>query len=128
MTSPNPLVGAVIVKDGRIIAEGYHAKRGCAHAEAAAFENAKEDVRGATLYVNLEPCSHYGKTPPCAKAIIEKGISKVVMAMIDPNPKVAGRGSQCLKRPVFRWSAVSSSRKRKTQRDIHQIYNPKGPS
>lgn len=97
MTSPNPLVGAVIVKDGRIIAEGYHAKRGCAHAEAAAFENAKEDVRGATLYVNLEPCSHYGKTPPCAKAIIEKGISKVVMAMIDPNPKVAGRGVAMLK-------------------------------
>jgi len=96
-TNPNPLVGAVIVKDGRIIAEGYHEKRGYAHAEAAAFNNAKEDVRGATLYVNLEPCSHYGRTPPCAKAIIEKGIGKVVMAMADPNPKVAGRGIEMLK-------------------------------
>ena len=96
-TNPNPLVGAVIVKNGKIIAEGYHEKLGCAHAEVAAFENAKEDVRGGTLYVNLEPCSHYGRTSPCAKAIIEKGISEVVIAMTDPNPKVAGRGIEMLK-------------------------------
>ncbi|MGI6084762.1 MAG: bifunctional diaminohydroxyphosphoribosylaminopyrimidine deaminase/5-amino-6-(5-phosphoribosylamino)uracil reductase RibD [Acetivibrionales bacterium] len=96
-TNPNPLVGAVIVKNEKIIAEGYHEKYGCSHAEVNAFNNAKEDVRGGTLYVNLEPCSHYGRTPPCAKTIIEKGISKVVIAMVDPNPKVAGRGIEILK-------------------------------
>ena len=95
-TNPNPLVGAVIVKDGEIMAEGYHEMIGCAHAEAAAFNNAKGDVRGGTLYVNLEPCSHYGRTPPCAKAIIEKGIKEVVIAMTDPNPKVAGKGIRML--------------------------------
>lgn len=96
-TNPNPLVGAVIVKNGRIIAEGYHKRLGGAHAEVAAFLNAKEDVAGGTLYVNMEPCSHYGRTPPCAKAIIDKDISEVVIAMTDPNPKVAGRGIKMLK-------------------------------
>jgi len=96
-TNPNPLVGAVIVKNGEIIAEGYHEELGCAHAEIAAFNSARQDVEGGTLYVNLEPCSHYGRTPPCAKAIIEAGIKEVVIAMVDPNPKVAGRGIQMLK-------------------------------
>lgn len=96
-TNPNPLVGAVIVKDGRLIAEGFHEVIGCAHAEIAAFNNAVEDVYGGTLYVNLEPCSHYGRTPPCAKAIIEAKIKKVVIAMIDPNPKVSGKGVQMLR-------------------------------
>ena len=96
-TNPNPLVGAVIVKNGKIIAEGYHEKLGCAHAEVAAMNHAREDVRGATLYVNLEPCSHYGRTPPCAKAIIERGISEVIIAITDPNPEVAGRGIKMLK-------------------------------
>lgn len=96
-TNPNPLVGAVIVKDDKVIAEGFHEAIGCAHAEVSAFKNAVEDVAGSTLYVNLEPCSHYGRTPPCAKAIIEKKIKKVVIAMIDPNPKVSGRGVQMLK-------------------------------
>lgn len=96
-TNPNPLVGAVIVKNGEIIAEGYHEALGCAHAEVAAFNNAKQDVKGGTLYVNLEPCSHYGRTPPCALAIIEAGIREVVVAMEDPNPKVAGRGIRILK-------------------------------
>ncbi len=96
-TNPNPLVGAVIVKDDRIIAEGFHEAIGCDHAEVSAFKNAVEDVAGSTLYVNLEPCSHYGRTPPCAKAIIEKKIKKVVIAMIDPNPKVSGKGVQMLK-------------------------------
>lgn len=96
-TNPNPLVGAVIVKNGKIIAEGYHEALGLAHAEVAAFNKAKQDVRGATLYVNLEPCSHYGRTPPCAGAIIEAGIGKVVVAMEDPNPKVSGRGIKMLK-------------------------------
>jgi diaminohydroxyphosphoribosylaminopyrimidine deaminase/5-amino-6-(5-phosphoribosylamino)uracil reductase len=96
-TNPNPLVGAVIVKDNQIIAEGYHAKLGGDHAEIAAFRNTSKDVRGATLYVNLEPCSHHGQTPPCAEAIIRKGIREVVISMADPNPKVAGRGISMLK-------------------------------
>ncbi|MCX7923662.1 MAG: bifunctional diaminohydroxyphosphoribosylaminopyrimidine deaminase/5-amino-6-(5-phosphoribosylamino)uracil reductase RibD [Clostridia bacterium] len=95
-TNPNPLVGAVIVKDGEIISEGYHAMLGGAHAEVAAFNNAKQDVSGATMYVTLEPCSHYGRTPPCAKAIVELGIKEVVVAMVDPNSKVAGRGIKML--------------------------------
>lgn len=96
-TNPNPLVGAVIVKDNEIIAEGYHAKLGSDHAEIAAFRHASSDVRGATLFVNLEPCSHFGRTPPCAEAIIQKGIREVVISMTDPNPKVAGRGISMLK-------------------------------
>lgn len=96
-TSPNPLVGAVIVKDGVIIGEGYHEIYGGPHAEINAFKNAIDDVRGATMYVTLEPCSHHGKTPPCANTIIEKGISKVVIGMIDPNPIVAGRGIELLR-------------------------------
>ena len=96
-TNPNPLVGAVIVKNDRVIAEGYHEAIGNAHAEVSAFNNAVEDVAGGTLYVNLEPCSHYGRTPPCAEAIIQNKIKKVVIAMIDPNPKVSGRGVQMLR-------------------------------
>ncbi len=95
--NPNPLVGAVIVKDGRIIGEGYHRAYGGPHAEINAFNSAKEDVTGDHMYVTLEPCSHYGKTPPCAKAIIEKGIKKVTISMVDPNPIVAGNGIQILK-------------------------------
>jgi len=96
-TNPNPLVGCVLVKEGRIIGEGYHEYYGGAHAEVNALNRALEDVRGAELYVNLEPCSHYGKTPPCALKIIEKGIRKVYVAMEDPNPKVAGRGIALLR-------------------------------
>ena len=94
---PNPLVGAVIVKDDRIIGEGYHEVYGGAHAEINAFTNATEDVAGATMYVTLEPCSHFGKTPPCADAIIAKGIKQVVIAMQDPNPLVSGNGINKLK-------------------------------
>lgn len=90
--SPNPLVGAVLVKDGEVIAEGWHKKFGGPHAEAVALAIAGEQAKGATLYVNLEPCSHYGKTPPCADAIIRHKLARVVVAMEDPNPKVAGRG------------------------------------
>ena len=95
-TNPNPLVGAVIVKDGEVIAEGFHAALGLPHAEAAAISSATKDLGGGTLYVNLEPCSHYGRTPPCAKAIIEAGIKEVFAAMVDPNPKVAGNGIKML--------------------------------
>ncbi len=96
-TNPNPLVGAVVVKEDRIIAEGFHKGLGCAHAEVDAFSNSLQDVKGGELYVNLEPCSHYGRTPPCAKAIIEAGIKKVVIAMEDPNPKVSGKGVEMLR-------------------------------
>ncbi len=97
-TSPNPMVGAVIVKDGRIIAEGYHQKCGEGHAEVNAFKNAAESVEGATMYVTLEPCSHTGKTPPCADKIIEKKIARVVVGAMDPNPLVSGRGVEKLKK------------------------------
>lgn len=96
-TSPNPLVGAVIVKEGRVIGEGYHESYGGNHAEVNAFYNAAEDVTGGTMYVTLEPCSHYGKTPPCADLIVKKGIKKVVIGLEDPNPLVAGKGIRILK-------------------------------
>lgn len=99
-TAPNPVVGAVIVKGGVVIGEGWHQKCGENHAEINAFENAErrgEDVRGAEMYVTLEPCSHYGRTPPCAKAIIERGIKKVFVGLLDPNPRVAGRGVKMMK-------------------------------
>ncbi|MBU3155474.1 bifunctional diaminohydroxyphosphoribosylaminopyrimidine deaminase/5-amino-6-(5-phosphoribosylamino)uracil reductase RibD [Clostridium estertheticum] len=96
--NPNPLVGAVIVKDNRIIGEGYHEHFGGPHAEVNAFKNAKENVEGATMYVTLEPCAHYGKTPPCAEAIVKNKIAKVIVGMIDPNPLVAGKGVEILRR------------------------------
>lgn len=91
-TSPNPMVGAVIVKGDKIIGEGYHHKCGEAHAEVDAFNNAIESVEGATMYVTLEPCSHTGKTPPCADRIIKEKIARVVVGATDPNPLVSGRG------------------------------------
>ncbi len=98
-TSPNPVVGAVIVKGKRIIAEGFHKKAGTAHAEIVALKKAGSKARGATLYINLEPCCHTDKkTPPCTKAIIQSGIKKVVVAMKDPNPKVSGQGIRELKK------------------------------
>ena len=95
--NPNPLVGAVIVKNGKIIGEGYHECFGHAHAEVNAFLNATEDVEGADMYVTLEPCSHYGKTPPCALKIIEKKIKRVFISSLDPNPLVNSRGVALLK-------------------------------
>lgn len=94
---PNPLVGAVIVKDGRIIGEGYHARYGGLHAERNALAACKESPMGATLYVTLEPCCHYGKTPPCTEAILEAGIKTVYIGSRDPNPKVAGKGAAILR-------------------------------
>ncbi len=96
-TSPNPMVGAVIVRDGRILAEGWHARYGELHAERAALANATEDVRGATMYVTLEPCCHHGKQPPCTDAIIDSGITRVVVGSADPNPLVAGKGVAILR-------------------------------
>lgn len=95
--NPNPLVGAVIVKDGRVIAEGWHHKYGELHAERDALKALKEPAEGATIYVTLEPCGHYGKQPPCTLAIIEHGISRVVIGSRDPNPLVAGKGVRMLR-------------------------------
>ena len=95
--SPNPMVGAVIVKDGRVIGEGYHERCGQLHAERNAFAALTEDAEGATIYVTLEPCCHYGKTPPCTEAIIENKIAKVVIGSRDPNPLVSGKGAKILR-------------------------------
>ena len=103
--APNPMVGAVLVRnsDGVILAEGWHERYGEGHAEVNCFRHAEEkglstfDFRLSTLFVSLEPCSHYGKTPPCAKLIIEKGVGRVVVGMLDPNPLVAGKGVQMLR-------------------------------
>lgn len=91
-TPPNPNVGCVLVKNGQIVGEGFHAKAGLPHAEVMALQEAGENAYGATAYVTLEPCSHFGKTPPCANALIEAGVKRVVSAMVDPNPQVAGQG------------------------------------
>lgn len=97
-TSPNPMVGAVIVYDGRIIGEGYHHRAGEPHAEPNAIASVEDEslLKEATMYVSLEPCSHWGKTPPCADLIVRKGLKRVVIATLDPNPKVAGRGVKIL--------------------------------
>lgn len=96
-TSPNPNVGCVIVKDGIVIGEGFHQKAGEGHAEVNALANlAVEESKGATAYVTLEPCSHYGRTPPCAKRLIDAKVKQVVIAMLDPNPLVSGRGVSLL--------------------------------
>lgn len=97
-TSPNPLVGAVIVRDGRIIGEGWHHRFGGPHAEREALAACGESPAGATAYVTLEPCCHTGKTPPCTEALIEAGIARVVVGVLDPNPLVAGRGNEALRR------------------------------
>lgn len=89
---PNPLVGCVLVRDGRIVGEGYHARFGGPHAEVAALRSAGPRARGSTAYISLEPCSHWGKTPPCTQALIRAGVSRVVAAMRDPNLRVSGRG------------------------------------
>lgn len=96
-TKPNPNVGCVIVKDAQLLGEGHHPRAGQPHAEVFALRQAGEQARGATAYVTLEPCAHYGRTPPCAKALVDAGVAKVVVACPDPNPLVAGKGVQILK-------------------------------
>lgn len=95
--SPNPRVGCVIMRDGAVLAEGWHHRFGAVHAEVDAVQNAKGSIEGATIVVNLEPCSHYGKTPPCADLLIEKNVRRVVVGTTDPNPQVAGKGIERLR-------------------------------
>ncbi len=97
-TNPNPVVGAVIVKGEKIIGEGYHGQYGGLHAEREAIAALTEPAEGATMYVTLEPCCHYGKTPPCTEGILEQKIGRVVIGSRDPNPKVAGKGVECLRK------------------------------
>jgi diaminohydroxyphosphoribosylaminopyrimidine deaminase / 5-amino-6-(5-phosphoribosylamino)uracil reductase len=96
-TSPNPMVGAVVVKNGRVVGEGYHKKAGFPHGEIEALKKAGPEAQGADLYVNLEPCCHFGKTPPCTEAILVAGVRKVIVGMRDPNPLVSGKGIRKLR-------------------------------
>src|SRR5258706_8773603 len=96
-TAPNPMVGAVVVRDGQIVGEGWHARFGGDHAEVAALRDAGERARHATVYVTLEPCDHHGKTPPCVDALIAAGVGRVVVAVNDPSP-LAGGGAERLRR------------------------------
>jgi diaminohydroxyphosphoribosylaminopyrimidine deaminase / 5-amino-6-(5-phosphoribosylamino)uracil reductase len=96
-TAPNPMVGAVVVRDGEIVGEGFHPQAGQPHAEVFALQAAKERSRGATVYVNLEPCNHHGRTPPCTEALIAAGVAKVVVGAIDPDPRVSGGGIERLR-------------------------------
>ena len=116
-TSPNPLVGTVIAKNSRIIARGFHSRCGAAHAEINALKKARKKAKGATLYVNLEPCSHFGRTPPCINAIIKSGIKRVVVGMKDPNPVKQDDHSL----DSLRYVLVSIARKR------HEKLKPKSP-
>jgi diaminohydroxyphosphoribosylaminopyrimidine deaminase/5-amino-6-(5-phosphoribosylamino)uracil reductase len=97
-TSPNPMVGAVLVKRGQAVGEGHHARVGEAHAEMIALRQAGEKASGAVLYINLEPCTHYGRTPPCAPQVIKSGVKRVVIGMVDPNPMVNGKGIETLRK------------------------------
>ncbi len=118
-TSPNPAVGAVLVKDGRVVGEGYHHAAGEPHAEVEAIRAAGSDARGAELFVTLEPCNHHGRTPPCTEAILEAGIKAVYYGMDDPNPGVRGGGANTLRENgVEVWGHVAENRCRR----INEIY------
>ena len=101
-TSPNPLVGALVVKDGRIVGKGFHEKAGLPHAEVIALEDAGKKASGSTLYVTLEPCTHFGRTPPCVDRIIKSQVKEVIVGMIDPNPKNNGKGIEILRKHNIR--------------------------
>lgn len=117
--SPNPMVGAVVVKDGRIVGQGYHRRPGEPHAEVLALRQAAEQARGATLYLNLEPCCTHGRTPPCTQEIIRQGLSRVVCGHIDPNPRVSGRGLAVLR---DRGIAVEAGLLEAQARVLNEVY------
>ncbi|MEE9514977.1 MAG: bifunctional diaminohydroxyphosphoribosylaminopyrimidine deaminase/5-amino-6-(5-phosphoribosylamino)uracil reductase RibD, partial [Candidatus Brocadiales bacterium] len=98
MVEPNPMVGAVVVKDGKVVGQGLHQRFGGPHAEVNALDEAGSLSRGATLYVSLEPCAHHGKTPPCTERVVKAGVGRVVLAVMDPNPETSGRGVEGLKK------------------------------
>ncbi len=118
-TSPNPLVGAIIVRNGNIVGRGYHQGYGLPHAEINALRKAKKRAKGATLYLNLEPCCFFGKTPPCTTAIISAGIKEVVTSLKDPNPKVSGRGIRQLRKAGIK---VETGILREEARKLNEIY------
>ena len=118
--NPNPLVGAVIVKDNRVIAEGFHREFGGDHAEVDAINNATESIEGSTVYVNLEPCSHHGKTPPCARRLIDEKVKRVVVAMRDPNPQVSGEGVKMLRSAGIE---VTEGVLEEEARDLNRVFN-----
>jgi diaminohydroxyphosphoribosylaminopyrimidine deaminase / 5-amino-6-(5-phosphoribosylamino)uracil reductase len=112
-THPNPIVGAVVVRDGELVGEGWHERAGGPHAEIVALAEAGERARGATLYVTLEPCSHHGRTPPCVDAVIDAGVARVVAGAADPNPEVDGRGLERLRAAGVEVELVDSSAARR---------------
>ena len=123
-TSPNPMVGAVIVKDGEVVGRGFHVYPNLKHAEIVALDEAGERARGATLYINLEPCSHHGRTPPCAEALIRAGIARVVASLEDPNPLVAGEGFARLREAgiaVERHSATEGAARKLNEAFVHYM-------
>src|SRR4030042_1455886 len=118
-TFPNPMVGAVLVKNGKILSEGYHRKAGTPHAEVVALKKIKGQIKGADLYVNLEPCAHYGRTPPCVHSIIKSGIKKVYVAMKDPNKLVNGKGLATLRKNGIK---VKTGICRKIAKELNEVY------
>ena len=124
--SPNPMVGAVLVKRGKVIGRGYHKRFGDSHAEVNAIRSAKQSVRGATLYVNLEPCNYFGKTPPCTDLIIESGISEVIIGSKDPNPIVRGKGIQQLRKAGIKVEVGVLENECKKLNESFEKYTTKG--
>ena len=122
LTSPNPMVGAVLVRDGRVVGEGFHAYEAVRHAEIVALDAAGKDARGATLYVNLEPCCHNGRTGPCTQALISAGIARVVAAMPDPNPAVSGRGLKALRAAGIRVDCSCTSGSSEEARRLNEAF------
>jgi diaminohydroxyphosphoribosylaminopyrimidine deaminase/5-amino-6-(5-phosphoribosylamino)uracil reductase len=122
-TSPNPLVGCVLVRDGRIVGEGFHARAGEEHAEIVALKAAGDDASGTTAYVTLEPCNHFGKTPPCAPALVRAGVHEVVIGMRDPNPHVTGHGAEALAQAgvTVRFAADPTPFERQNEAWLHTI-------
>jgi len=121
-TSPNPMVGAVLVREGRVVGEGFHTYDGLRHAEIIALAAAGENARGATLYINLEPCCHTGRTGPCTRALISAGVARVVAAMPDPNPAVAGRGFRELRAAGIRVDCSCASGSSEEARRLNEAF------